>query len=138
MKVLPIVPAVSVFALLFASTAALANPLGEWRVADGTATVRIRHCGPVLCGYIASTITAPGKDVKNPDPRKRDRSVLGLEVLINMKAAGENRWTGATYNAEDGQMYSAAMSMQGPKALKIEGCVPGSSMCGSETWSRVR
>jgi uncharacterized protein (DUF2147 family) len=64
--------------------------------------------------------------------------VLGLEILINMKAAGENRWTGATYNAEDGQIYSAAMSLQGAKALKIEGCVPGSSMCGSETWSRIR
>ncbi len=138
MKASPIVAATGLLTMLFASTAALADPIGEWRVADGTATVRIRHCGSALCGYIATTVTPPGKDSKNPDPHKRNKSVLGLEVLINMKAAGENRWTGATYNAEDGQMYSAAMSMQGAGALKIQGCVPGGTMCGSETWSRVR
>ncbi|QXX75155.1 DUF2147 domain-containing protein [Methylovirgula sp. HY1] len=138
MKASPLVAATGLLAMLFASTAALADPIGDWRVADGTATVRIRHCGSAFCGYIATTATPPGKDFKNPDPRKRNHSVIGLEILINMKAAGNNRWTGATYNAEDGQMYSAAMSMVSAKALKIQGCVPGSTMCGSETWSRVR
>lgn len=138
MKASPIVATTGLLAMLCVSTAALADPRGEWRVADGTATVRIRHCGSAFCGYIATTSTPPGKDAKNPDPRKRDHSVLGLEILINMKAAGDNRWTGATYNAQDGQMYSAAMSMLSVGALKIQGCVPGGTMCGSETWSRVR
>ncbi len=138
MKASPIVAATGLFIMLFASTAARADPIGEWRVADGTATVRIRRCGAAFCGYIATTATPPGKDVKNPDPRKRNRSVLGLEILIDMKAAGDNRWTGATYNAEDGQIYSAAISLVNASALKIQGCVPASTMCGSETWSRVR
>jgi uncharacterized protein (DUF2147 family) len=126
-------------ALTLSSAVAIADPSGEWKVADGTATVRIRKCGTAFCGTIASTITPPGKDEKNPDPSKRNRSVLGIEVLSNLKPAGNNLWTGTTYNAEDGQTYSAKMSLESEQALKIEGCVQGGgSLCGHETWSRVR
>ncbi|MGO9005965.1 MAG: DUF2147 domain-containing protein [Beijerinckiaceae bacterium] len=138
MQFSPILSAASFAALMFVASAAIADPAGEWRVADGTATVRIRKCGAAYCGFVATTASTPGKDEKNPDPSKRGRSVIGIETLINMKPAGENLWTGTTYNAEDGQMYSAKMSMQGEKALKIEGCSPGGGMCGNELWSRVR
>lgn len=125
-------------ALVTASTAALADPIGEWRVADGTATIRIHRCGGALCGNIASTVSTPGKDVRNPDPNKRNRSVIGLEVLINMRPAGSNRWAGTSYDAMDGQYYTTQISMEAPGALKIQGCSPGGGPCGSQTWSRVR
>ena len=103
MKVSPIFSALSIAGLLLVSTAANADPAGEWRVQDGTATIRIRKCGNAYCGYIASTASAPGKDVKKPDPRKRNRSVLGMETLINMRPAGENLWAGTKgyYSLED-------------------------------------
>lgn len=128
---------ISLSALLFASSAAFADPSGEWRVADGTATIRIHRCGGAYCGNVSSTITPAGKDVRNPDPARRNRSVLGLEVLINMRPAGQNAWAGYSYNAQDGQMYNATITVQGA-ALTIQGCVPGGGPCGSETWSRVR
>ncbi len=123
---------------MFATSPAFADPIGDWRVADGTATVRIKHCGAALCGYIASTSTPAGRDDHNPDPRLRSRSVMGIEVLINMQKAGENVWAGSTYNAEDGQTYSAKISLQSEQALQIQGCVPGGGACGSETWARVK
>lgn len=138
MKLLPFVSAASFAALMFATTAAIADPAGEWRVQDGTATIRIRKCGAAYCGFIATTASAPGRDDKNPDPSKRGRSVIGVEALINMRPAGANLWAGTTYDANDGQMYSAKISLQGEQALKIEGCAPGGGMCGSETWTRVR
>ncbi len=125
------------FAALAASQAK-ADPIGEWRVADGNATVQIRKCGGGFCGFVATTRTAPGRDEKNPDPTKRSRSVLGIEVLINLRPAGNNLWTGTTYNAEDGQYYNAKVSQQSPQALQIQGCVPNSTLCGSETWVRVK
>jgi uncharacterized protein (DUF2147 family) len=125
-------------ALLTASTAALADPVGEWRVADGTATIRIHHCGGALCGNVATTVSAPGKDIRNPDPHKRGRSVLGMEVLIDMRPAGENLWSGTSYNADDGQYYATKISLVGAAALKIEGCAPGGGPCGSQLWSRVQ
>lgn len=129
---------VSLLALLFASTAAFADPSGEWRVADGTATVRIHRCGAAFCGNVATTSTPAGKDERNPDPAKRNKSVLGLEVLIDMRPDGQNLWAGTSYNAEDGQLYAARISLQSESSLKVEGCVPGGGACGSEIWSRVR
>jgi uncharacterized protein (DUF2147 family) len=124
--------------LLTASTAALADPVGEWRVADGTATIRIHRCGTALCGNVATTDSAPGKDIRNPDPAKRNRSVLGMEVLINMRPYGRNVWAGTSYDADDGQYYSTQISLDGESALKISGCAPGGGPCGSQIWSRVR
>ncbi|MGC2139960.1 MAG: DUF2147 domain-containing protein [Methylovirgula sp.] len=124
--------------LLTASTAALADPVGEWRVADGTATVRIHRCGGALCGNVATTASTPGKDIRNPDPGKRNRSVLGMEVLINMRPRGRNVWAGTSYDADDGQYYSTQISLDDQSTLKISGCAPGGGPCGSQIWSRVR
>ena len=118
-----------------AATAALPSPAGEWRVADGTATVRIEKCGPYFCGYVA-TAANPGKDIRNPDPAKRNRSVIGMEIMFNLKPDGQNNFTGETYNADDGQIYIATITPLGG-ALKIRGCVPNGGICGSETWTFV-
>ncbi|PNG27251.1 DUF2147 domain-containing protein [Methylocella silvestris] len=122
---------------LFAG-AASADPIGDWRVADGGATVRIKKCGAGLCGFVASTKGAPGKDERNPDPAKRNRSVLGIEVLINLRPSGNNVWTGTTYNAEDGLLYNATVTQSGERSLEIKGCGANGGVCGSETWTRVR
>ncbi len=45
----------------------------------------LKKCGSGLCGFVAATRGAPGKDVRNPDPAKRSRSVLGIEVLMNLQ-----------------------------------------------------
>jgi len=116
---------------------ACADPVGEWRTADG-ATVRVKKCGSGICGFVASTRGAPGKDVRNPDPAKRGRSVLGIEVLINLQPKGEKVWTGTTYNAEDGLLYNATVTEEGESALQVKGCGSNGGVCGSETWSRVR
>lgn len=118
--------------------AASADPVGEWRVGDGSATVHIKKCGSALCGFVASTRGAPGKDDRNPDPSKRNRSVIGLEVLINLRPSGDKTWTGTTYNAEDGLLYNATVTEAGERALQIRGCGANGGVCGSETWTRVK
>ncbi len=118
--------------------AACADPLGDWRVGEGNATVRIKKCGSGLCGYVVATQGAPGKDVRNPDPSKRNRSVMGIEVLMNLRPAGSNVWRGTSYNAEDGLLYSATVTQEGANSLSIKGCGANGGVCGSETWTRVR
>lgn len=139
MKILPLAATVALLALpalsVGAAVAASPGPAGEWRVADGTATVRIEKCGPNYCGYVASA-KDPGKDIRNPDPAKRNRNVIGIEILFNLKANGDNTFSGETYNADDGQIYIATLTPMG-ETLKIRGCVPNGGICGSETWTLV-
>lgn len=122
--------------VLSAPTAALADPIGKWRVADGTAHVQISRCGKAICGKIAWT-AEPGVDENNPDPSRRKRPIIGLPIL-NLEPNGANQWTGTIYNAKDGQNYAATLAMKDESVLRLEGCVTGTQICGEESWTRVR
>ena len=110
------------------------GPAGNWVVEDHSAVVRISKCPAGYCGFVAKS--APGKDYRNPDPKKRGRSVIGIEVMFNMKPSGPNSWSGETYNADDGQIYNGKITVTSPTTLQVEGCVPGGGVCGSQGWTR--
>jgi uncharacterized protein (DUF2147 family) len=117
--------------------AAAAEPVGNWLVGNGAAVVRIEPCGEGLCGAIAWTRRQNGVDTKNPDPAKRNRPLLGMPILIDMKPAADgSRWEGTVYNSEDGQTYSSHIGLKSPEILRIEGCVLG-FLCGGENWVRA-
>ena len=78
----------------------------------------------------------PGIDGQNPDHAKRGRPVAGIPILLGMKPAGENRWNGRIYNAENGKFYSGGVSMLKDGRLRIRGCILG-FLCGGENWTRV-
>ena len=112
-----------------------ADPAGNWRVADGTAVVRIAPCAEAYCGTIAWT-SQPGTDEHNPDPSKRDRPIVGTQILLAMKPASGNRWDGEIYNPENGKTYSGRIILTSPDVLRIEGCLL--FFCGGENWTRAR
>lgn len=114
-----------------------ADPLGEWLVANGGARIRIEPCADALWGVI-SWVRAPGTDSQNPNPGKRDRSMVGVPILRNMKPVGANKWQGEIYNSENGKKYSGSVTLVSDDVLKIEGCVLGGIFCGGENWTRVQ
>ena len=119
----------------FAQTAA-PDPTGEWRVANGYATMRLVDCNGEIWGIVASEQRPGGIDEKNPDARLRSRPTLGMPVLLGMKPSARNEWSGDIYNAQDGRTYSAKISLAAPDTLKVQGCVLG-FLCGGENWTRV-
>ena len=122
---------------LLVPVAAHAGPVGKWRVGDGTAVVSIRQCGAGLCGSIAATSDGGGTDENNQNPALRGRKLVGLPIL-SLAPAGDNLWSGNVYNAQNGQNYSARMSMKGDAVLTLEGCAPGTNLCGEDQWTRAR
>jgi uncharacterized protein (DUF2147 family) len=119
------------------ASAQMAEPSGVWIVAKGNARVRIGPCGEAYWGVIDWART-PNVDKNNPDPAKRSRPVVGMPILLAMKPAGPNEWKGEIYNAENGKTYDGKMSVVGPDALKISGCVFGGMFCGGQTWERFK
>src|SRR5579872_7384789 len=120
------------------SPALAADPNGDWRVADGTAVIRMAPCYDLhvetpagsnpdpryaLCGVIAWTKSPSGNDDKNPDPSKRSRPIIGLPILLDMKPDGRGRWNGEVYNAESGQTYTSYIYLKSDDVLRIEGCL---------------
>ena len=101
--------------LVCLSGAALASaPEGVWLSEDGGAKVQFANCGCKLCGTVAwlnepndPKTGKPKTDTRNPDPTKRARPLLGLQVVLGLTANGPKKWSGKIYRAEDGRTYSA-------------------------------
>jgi hypothetical protein len=70
-----------------AASAAEPTPIGDWRVKDGYANIRIDNCGGKLWGVVAWE-KEPGFDKQNPDPAKKGRPILGMPILMAMAPAG--------------------------------------------------
>jgi uncharacterized protein (DUF2147 family) len=127
--------------ILFSSAALAATAEGTWISQDGGTKVRLSDCGGKLCGTVVwlnkpidRTTGKPKTDKLNPDPAKRARPLLGLQVA-SLTASGPNKWSGNIYNADDGRTYQASFQVQSESIAKVQGCVLG-VLCKSHTWMR--
>lgn len=120
-----------------AAAAAPADISGNWKTDDGRAIVSVAPCQGGLCATIARFLfTEPQggvRDTKNPDPKLRNRRVLGSQVLWSLKPGGK-AWTGTGYSARDGRTFNASVTTMGGK-LKLKGCVM--VFCKTVEWTRA-
>ncbi len=134
----------AIFGLAFLSSAALAvTPEGVWLSQDGGTKVHLANCGGKLCGTVVwlekpndPHTGKPKTDKRNPDPAKRARPLLGLQVVHGLTPSGANTWSGLIYNADDGKTYQAHMKVQGSNAAHVEGCVL-MVLCKGQIWKRA-
>lgn len=119
------------------------DPSGVWLTQAGDARVRVNRCGDELCGTVVwlkdkidPSTGKPFTDNKNPDQALAKRPIIGLPLFLGMKHAGPGKWSGHIYNADDGKTYVSNVSITGPAALRVEGCI--GSLCGGESWTRSR
>jgi uncharacterized protein (DUF2147 family) len=111
------------------------DPSGTWLTQSGEARIRIARCGPVWCGTIA-WVSGPPKDSNNPDPAKRDRNLVGLQMISDIRPSGDG-FEGRLYNFQDGRTYIGRMKLRGQNAMEMSGCALGGLICRRQTWARV-
>ncbi len=116
------------------------NGTGIWVMENGKITVRLVPCGGNLCGKIVGMKKPldkkgrPKRDKHNPNPALRDRPVIGLTIMANMKADGDGTWSGKIYNPDDGNTYTSHMTLDGGQ-MKVKGCV--AFLCEKITFKRA-
>jgi uncharacterized protein (DUF2147 family) len=128
-----------------ASAAAYAaDPRGTWLTEEQRSQVRITQCGNALCGAIVGLkepddpkTGKPRTDEHNPDPGKRNRPLIGVDIVLGMNPVGADKWSGKIYNAADGKTYNGNLIFTGGNTLKVEGCVLGGLICKAQTWTRA-
>ena len=103
--------------------------------------MRIAECGTALCGTLVwlkdpidDDTGRPMMDKHNPDPSKRDRPVLGVQIMYGMLPNGPGKWSGRFYNTDNGKTYEGNLVLLGPDSIRVEGCL---IICLGETWRRV-
>lgn len=127
------------------ATARAAEPTGTWYTADRESQVRITNCGGALCGALVwlkqPTDPATGRpktDKNNADASKRNRPLLGVQIVLGMRPNGANVWSGSVYNAEDGKTYDGSFTLTSANSAALKGCVLGGLICKSQTWTRAK
>jgi uncharacterized protein (DUF2147 family) len=60
-----------------------------------------------------------------------------VQIVLGMKPAGTDKWTGQVYNAEDGKTYSGNLTFSGGNALQLQGCALGGLVCKGQTWTKM-
>jgi uncharacterized protein (DUF2147 family) len=134
----------AVLALAGSEGALAADPIGVWLTQTGGSRIRLADCAGALCGTIIwlkeptdPDTGKPKTDKNNSDASKRARPLIGVQIVLGMKPAGADKWTGQVYNAEDGKTYSGNLTYSGGNSLQLLGCALGGLVCKSQTWSKV-
>jgi uncharacterized protein (DUF2147 family) len=136
--------AVALAALAGAESALAADPAGVWLTEAGNSRIRVADCGGALCGTIIwlkepndPDTGKPKLDKHNSDASKRTRPLIGVQIVLGMKPAGTDKWSGQVYNAEDGKTYSGNLTFSGGNSLQLQGCALGGLVCKGQTWTKV-
>jgi uncharacterized protein (DUF2147 family) len=127
--------------------AAAADPTGFWVKPDSerNAKIQITRCGKgnaLLCSkivWLENPNDNRGRllhDIRNENPSMRDRPILGLPLFTGMTRTGPATWTGKIYNPEDGNTYSATLTMVSHKQITLKGCKAW-LLCGERMWLRT-
>lgn len=123
-----------------------ATPIGTWVTQGGRSRVRIFRCGDKLCGRIVWLREPALKDGTklvdklNPDPKLRDRPVVGLTVIWDFsKSDRPGRWSGGgMYHPEEGKYYKGALTLRPDGRLRVRGYRKVPIIGKTQYWTRVK
>ena len=124
------------------------TPEGIWYTKGRESIIRVRQCAEqadAFCGSIVwmrepnDESGAPKVDKYNRDPAKRNKPMLGTEILLPMTPE-KDHWVGHAYNPEDGKTYDITFKVttehQDNDTADLRGCVLG-VLCRTEQFSRA-
>ncbi len=128
--------------LILSVTTMLANTspdviLGEWISEAKDGKITIFKQGERYFGKITWGKTPGKKDTNNPDPKLRNREIVGTVILKDFVFDGEKWENGSIYDPHSGKTYDCILKVKdNNKKLDIRGYI-GTPMFGrTATWSR--
>ena len=127
---------------LLAADAGLASPeviAGTWLSGDGDGLIEIESTGSSITGRILGSAKddpgRPDKDLQNPDPKLRDRPLVGLKILGGFTYDGDGKWSGGQiYDPNSGNTYRCKLRLIDANTLKVRGYVGVSLFGQTESW----
>jgi uncharacterized protein (DUF2147 family) len=114
---------------------------GVWLTEGGASKLEIAPCGDNACARVVwmknstymnskdGPVGTEKTDRHNPDPDRRNRPILGLQVMEGLMPDGEWWKKGSCYDPQTGKNYQCKMKLESPTELKLIGFI-GFSLLG--------
>ncbi len=114
--------------------------LGVWLNAEQDGYIKIYKKAKTFEGIVVGGVNpddANRVDINNPDPARRNRSLLGLIILRGFDFNGTNRWTGGQlYDPNNGKTYQGSLELIDGDKLALRGYVGIPLFGRTENWTR--
>ncbi|MBC8045356.1 MAG: DUF2147 domain-containing protein [Fimbriimonadaceae bacterium] len=116
---------------------------GKWKSEDKKTVVEIYRQGDKYFGKIVwqaqpndATTGKPRTDLENPDALKRNRPLMGLQVLYDLEFDDGYWQDGEIYNSQNGETYDVNIWLEGNDILKLK--VYWYFTHQTQTWTREK
>lgn len=137
----------TIMALLFvvvhgasAQTPAAVPPdiIGVWDTGDGAIVEMYERDGRYYGKFVEFYDDPPagGRDINNPDPSLRDRTLVGADFILDFEFRGHKWERGRIYNPENGKRYKADLELVGD-VLKVRGWIGIRLLGRTVEWTRL-
>jgi uncharacterized protein (DUF2147 family) len=107
---------------------------GPWLTQDGGGVIDIEPCGSLYCGRIVGLAAASSRSPVPKDANGNPR--CGLEIIHGLAQTGPGEWGGQIANPDDGQTYSARLSIDDRGRLRLRGYVLVPLLGQTQIWTR--
>ncbi len=116
--------------------------LGTWYNSEKSAKIQIIKNGPSFLGKIVwlesnGSDSKIKQDTKNPDPKLRNRPLMGLTILEDLKYENGTWKDGQIYDPESGKTYSSEIKLKNKDTLEVKGYLGFSWIGKTVVWTRV-
>ena len=126
-----------------------ASPAGIWYTDGDESIIKVHGCTDdptIYCGTLVwlkeptEADGSPKVDKLNKDPAKKNKPMIGIDILLNLKS-DDDHWTGKAYNPEDGKFYDVTFKVKTDKEendqADLRGCL-FRFLCKTETFNRAK
>jgi len=113
--------------------------VGKWNASDGDAIIEMYRLKDSYYGkiiWLKDGLNADGsdkKDKKNPDEKKRNQTIKGMNVVTGLKYKDGSWKDGKVYDPASGRTYKCSVKLENGK-LKLKG--QWGVFSRTQTWTR--
>jgi uncharacterized protein (DUF2147 family) len=111
---------------------------GEWLTEGKDGRVRFTKAADGTYTGVLTWSIKPAKDGKNPDPKLRGRSVVGIVLMWHLTYNDGEYEDGYCYNPEDGNTYRMSAHVLSASAMTIHGYLAIPLFGRTQKWTRYR
>jgi uncharacterized protein (DUF2147 family) len=106
---------------------------GVWKNPKNTVHLRLRPCGPRICGDVVWATETARADAA----RGGKAELVGQQLLRDFMRGDDGLARGKVYVPDLGVTFKGSAQHVNEDAIKVKGCLVGGLICRSQVWTRV-